>query len=261
MRTLLRTALPALLALLGLLALVAPGTAEQLVTSLSTHRVAITSTYTGSQVVVFGAVERDAQTIARATGYDVVVTVRGPRELLTVRQKERLGPIWINREQRKFVNLPAYLGVYSSAPLGEITTDILRRRLRIGIEAVVFDPQVTRDPGDANDPYRRALIRLKRAENLFLEVERGVTFLTPSIFRAPITLPATAPPGNYEVEVALFADDILLARDHTNFELVKTGFEQRIAALAADMSLVYGIATALVALFFGWIATVIFRRD
>ena len=78
--------------LLLLLSSLAPAQAETLITSLSNHRVLINSNYTGTQIAVFGAIERDAQTVARATGYDVVVTVRGPRQFLTVREKERLGP-------------------------------------------------------------------------------------------------------------------------------------------------------------------------
>ncbi|HSP26813.1 MAG TPA: TIGR02186 family protein, partial [Saliniramus sp.] len=89
--------------------------AESLVTSLSTHQVLITSNFTGSQVALFGAVQRDEQTIARATGYDVAIIVRGPPHgTLTVREKERLGPIWVNSSQQKFVDIPRYLAVLSS---------------------------------------------------------------------------------------------------------------------------------------------------
>ena len=71
----------------------APAAAESLTASLSTARVAITSNYTGSSIVVFGVIERDAQTVARAGAYDIIVTVRGPRQSLVVRVKEPIGPI------------------------------------------------------------------------------------------------------------------------------------------------------------------------
>ena len=106
-----------------------------------------------------------------------------------------------------------------------------------------------------------ALARLKAQEGLYLQDERGVTFLTPDIFRASISLPATAPPGNYEVDVTLFADTVILARTQTHFELVKTGFEEQVGVIARDWSLAYGLATAAIALFCGWLASAIFRRD
>jgi uncharacterized protein (TIGR02186 family) len=251
----------ALGSLLILLASLVSAQAETLITSLSNHRVLINSNYTGTQIAVFGAIERDAQTVARATGYDVVVTVRGPRQFLTVRERERLGPVWINQEQQKFPSVPAYLSVMASRPLEEITSPQLRQRQKIGLTALINSNDFTTDRNGADRPFREALYRLKAQEGLYLEDERGVTFLTPDIFRASIPLPATAPPGNYEVDVTLFADTVILARTNTNFELVKTGFEEQIGTIARDWSLFYGLATAAIAIFFGWLANLIFRRD
>jgi uncharacterized protein (TIGR02186 family) len=251
---------PAALAALALLA-GGPARAEALVTSLSSHRVLITSNYTGTAIAVFGAIERDAQTIARATPYDVVITVRGPRQFLVVREKERLGPVWINQEQQKFPDVPAYLGVFSSRPLDEITTPALRARQKIGLEAIVHGADFTLDRGSADEPFREALLRLKLREALYLQHERAAAFLTPALFRAAIPLPATAPPGNYDMEVVLFTDTVILARTHTSFELVKIGFEQTVGELARDWAPAYGAITALLALAFGWAANAVFRRD
>lgn len=248
------SALPAALAPL-------PAGAEALVTSLSSHRVEIASNYTGSEVVVFGAIERDGQTVARAGNYDVVVTVRGPAESVTVRRKDRFGLVWINREQQKFPTAPAYLGVFASRPVAEITTEPLRRRLRIGLAALVGAPDLTLDRGPRDEPFREALARLKGREGLYREEGRGVTFLTPTIFRAAIPVPAIAPPGGYDIQVALFADGVPLARAETHFELVKIGFEQQVGDISRDWSALYGLATAAVALAFGWFANLVFRRD
>jgi uncharacterized protein (TIGR02186 family) len=235
--------------------------AETLVTSLSNTRVLITSNYTGTSIAVFGSIERDAQTVSRGAGYDIVVTVRGPRQSLTVREKEPLGPVWINQEQQKFPDTPAYLGVFSSRPLAEITSDVLRQRQKIGLDAIVGASDFTNDRGGADKPFREALLRLKVREGLYFQDERGVTFLTPSLFRSSVPLLATAPPGNYDVEVALFADTVILARTQTSFELVKIGFEQQVGEMAREWSALYGAATALLALFFGYVASVVFRRD
>ena len=248
-------------ALLILLGTMVCAHAETLITSLSNHRVLINSNYTGTQIAVFGAIERDAQTIARATGYDIVVTVRGPRQFLTVREKERLGPVWINQDQQKFPTAPSYLNVLSSQPIAEITSDQLRQRQKVGLSAIINAGDFTLVRDGADQPFRDALYRLKAEEGLYLEDGRGVTFLTPEIFRAAIALPATAPPGNYDVDVTLFADTVILARTQTHFELVKTGFEEQVGVIARDWSLAYGLATAALAIFFGWLASTIFRRD
>ena len=104
-------------------------------------------------------------------------------------------------------------------------------------------------------------MRLRTRERLFVEDPRGVAFLTPTLFRTAVAVPATAPPGAYEVDVALFWGSVLLTRTQTHFELLKTGFEQQVGDLARDWSALYGGATGAFALLFGWIASVIFRRD
>ncbi len=252
---------PALFALGALLAC-SPAVAERLVLSLSTNLVAIGSTYTGARLVAFGVIERDGQTVSRSGPYDVVVTVRGPREAVTVRQKEQLGPIWLNRSQQKFVQVPSFLAVMSSRPIDEAVSEVMRRRFRLGIQAVVRAPEFTlgRGGGDG-DQFRDALVRLKGRERLYFENPRAVTFVTGEFFRAPIQLPATAPVGNYDVEVSLLADGIVVSRRNASFELVKTGLEEQITEFARDRPVMSGFVAAGMALFFGWLASVIFRRD
>ncbi|MDJ1157983.1 TIGR02186 family protein [Chelatococcus sp. SYSU_G07232] len=249
----------ALLLLLAGVAGVAGVRAETLVASLSTHRVAITSNYTGAEIVVFGAVERDQQTVARAAGYDIVVTVRGPRRMTVVREKEKAGFIWLNISRRRFPELPVYLVVQSTRPTEDIADEMQRLRFKIGLDAILADPARRNEPSEVK--FRDALVRLKTEQGLFAENSRGVTFLTPTIFRAPIILPAIAPTGNYEVEVALFSDGVLLTRQSTSFEVIKTGFEQTTVELSRDHSLLYGASVGVLALLFGWLATIIFRRD
>ena len=247
--------------LVALLLVGTPAAAETLIVSLSTSRVLISSNYTGSSIAVFGTVERDAQTVARATSYEAVVTVRGPRETLIVREKRPVGPIWVNRAEQRFPDAPTFLAVLSSAPIQTIITEPLRRRLRIGLDAVAEAAGPGASGPSEPNRFRDALVRIERREGLYHEDERGVSFLTRTVFRAAVPVPATAPPGNYEVEISLFADQVLLSRAFTNFELVKIGFEQQVAVMAREWSALYGAATAGMALLFGWLASVVFRRD
>ena len=179
-----------------------------------------------------------------------------------VRQKEPMGPIWLNREQQRFIDIPLYLAALSSRPVEQVATDQLRARLKIGLRGVVYAPDVSVfRGGEADGPFREALLRLQRQERPYVENPRGVTFLTASLFRSPVPIPAIAPPGSYEVDVILFSDSVMLARAQTNFELIKIGFEQQVAAVAREWSILYGLVVAAIALLFGWIASVIFRRD
>src|SRR5207249_2287029 len=88
---------PTLLAAAALIASAAPpAAAERLVTSLSQHRVMVTSSFTGSEVVLFGGIERDPETSSLRTSYDIAVTVTGPHQSIVVYRKERVLGIWVN---------------------------------------------------------------------------------------------------------------------------------------------------------------------
>lgn len=257
-----RCRLAAVLTLAGLLAGGGPAAAERLVVTLTTHRVLITSNYTGVELVLFGAVERDAGTPTRKGPYDLVATVTGPREPLRARRKSRVLGIWVNTQAHTFVDPPSFLAVLASGPLDVITSAENRRRLQLGIADTPLPELVHNDIGVvANDPFRDALVRLMHERGLYSEETNAVTFLTPTLFRASIALPAQVPIGKYAVNIKLFAEGNLLAQTDSAFDIEKAGFEQFVVNAAREHGLLYGCATVLMALLTGWIASVAFRRD
>ena len=65
----------------------APAAAEKLIVSISRHQVLVTSSFTGTSIVLFGTVEPDTPTSRMRGAYDIVVTVTGPRQTLVTRRK------------------------------------------------------------------------------------------------------------------------------------------------------------------------------
>jgi uncharacterized protein (TIGR02186 family) len=249
-------------AALILTASIIPAGAERLVTSLSNYRISIASNFTGADLVLFGTIDRDGSP-ARRGGYDIVVTVIGPRQTVTTWRKDRVLGVWVNAESRMFVDAPAYLAMLANRPIEAIAAPDVRRRLQIGLANFLLPQDIAGDVADVvrDDPYRMAFIRLRAERGLYLEGANAVTFLTPTLFRTPIPLPADAPIGTYEVDVKLFADGAMIARERSAFELYKVGLEQIVANAARHHGLLYGLTTAGLALFVGWLASVVFRRD
>jgi uncharacterized protein (TIGR02186 family) len=237
-----------------------PASAERLITSLSSHQVLVSSSFTGTELVLFGAIERDGATVARKGGYDIIVTVSGPREALVVRRKDRIAGIWTNAESSTFLDAPTYLAVLSNKPLVEIAPAEMLRRLDIGMN-VVPRMHVAAGIESGEETFRDALIRLRKQRRLYIDDPSGVTFITPTLFRATIRLPAESPVGIYDVDVRLFADSTILARASSALEVVKVGIEQFIVTAARDHGILYGLFTTLMALMTGWFASVVFRRD
>jgi uncharacterized protein (TIGR02186 family) len=257
-----RLAIAGLLGFLGLIGAQAPARAESLIVSVSNHRITVTPNYSGEELVLFGSIERDAGSRERSD-YDIVVTVSGPRADMVTRRKERKLGVWVNVDSRQFVQVPTYLAVFSSRPVDEIAPPDVRRRQQLGLNDVLLPQRIGPDVANvvASDPFRTAFVRLRTEHGLYREQPRAVTFLTPTLFRTGIPLPAEVAIGTYDVDIKLFAGGALLARTETAFEIVKVGFEQFVANAARHHSLLYGLATAMMALMTGWLASVIFRKD
>ena len=240
-----------------------PACAERLIASVSNHRVTVTPNYAGEELVLFGSVEKDAQTPAGRTNYDLVVTVSGPRADMVTRRKERRFGIWINTDSRQFLKVPAYLALFSNRPFDAIASPEVQRRQQLGLNNVLLTQRVSGDYADVvpDDVFRSAFVRLRRQHGLYREETSAVTFLTPTLFRTGIPLPAEVPIGLYTVEIKLFADGALAAKTETAFEIVKVGFEQFVATTAQQHGFVYGLITAFMALMTGWMASIVFRKD
>jgi uncharacterized protein (TIGR02186 family) len=245
------------------LGLAAPAAAERLITSLSEHRVMVTSSFNGSEVVLFGGIERDSGVLPLRGNYDVAVTVIGPRQNIVTFRKERVLGIWVNYESRLFENAPSYLAVLTNRPLQAITNAETLRRLQLGLDDIALPQRI--DPASPDDvpgqTFRQAFLKLQEEQGLYRQEPNGVTFLTPALFRASIPLPADVPTGTYEIEVKLFQDGAMIARTPSALEIYKAGFEQFVTSSAQLHGVLYGLATSMMAILTGWFASVVFRRD
>ncbi|MBB3933470.1 uncharacterized protein (TIGR02186 family) [Kaistia hirudinis] len=249
-------AVPVLFIALALMA--SRAAAEDLIFTLSSDRIRITSDFRGVDLVAFGAIERDAETVSRGAGYDVVVVMRGPPETLVTRRKARFAGIWINRASRTFPNVPSFYLASASRPLADISTPAILKRYQIGPENLAF--QALGGP-DEDSAFRDGLIRLKADAGLFEVAESTVSFPGTSVFKANLSIPANVPVGDYVVTAYLFRDSAMLARQSLTIRVSKEGFERLTFDLAHRYGYLYGLLCVVLALFTGWLAGIIFRRD
>ncbi len=225
--------------------------AENLSSGLSQDLVQISSNYTGTDITVFGAIEQPSE-----GERDIVVVVRGPNDLMTVRRKDRIAGLWINNARAKMW-LPSYYFIAATRPLHQIAGQETLSRYELGLSQLHADVMAS----DGNPaPYQAALIRSEKRVGLYGQETSGVVMLGPTLFRVSVPIPARVPSGSYNVEVYLFRHGRVISAQSTPFYVDQIGFERRIHDFALGWPFLYGVCTVLMAIFFGWSSSMIFRN-
>jgi uncharacterized protein (TIGR02186 family) len=235
-----------------------PARAADLVSGISTDIVQITSSFAGTELTIFGAID-PPRAQGAANGTDLVVVVRGPALDMTVRRKERILGIWVNREQVAFSGLPGYYFLASTRPLEAIATQATLQRFRLGAANLAATAKRPVSAIEAAE-LRAAIVRDRTRAELYREAPSGIEFLSPALFRARVPLPASVPPGEYRAEVYLFQGGTAAGAQSTPLAIDKSGFERTVYNLAYRQSVLYGFATTLMAFVFGWLGYFLFRQ-
>ncbi|MTI43034.1 uncharacterized protein (TIGR02186 family) [Roseibium hamelinense] len=236
--------------------------AEELVTAISSDTVSIQSNFTGTAIVIFGQVTRDANSVGRRGKYDLAIIVEGPAQNITTRRKGRFLGVWVNRHYETFQDVPSFYALASTANVGDLGGRELLDEYQIGLNhlnlAVTGSSGV---PLSERDDFRKAFIRLRQEQGLYSEQRQSIEFLTESMFRTTVALPANIPVGSYKIKSFLLQDGSLLSKTEQDLAVAKTGFEQLTFELAQNYSALYGILAVLIAILTGWLASVIFKKD
>ena len=232
--------------------------ADDLVSGLSQDQIEITSNYTGTDLIVFGAIETRAYGDASAQR-DVVVVVRGPDMEMIVRQKARVAGLWINRHEVTLRAMPGYYYVASTRPLDKIANTAILKSRQLGIDNIQPASYTTHSMGEALI-YTDAAIRQQTRRGLFEAAKIGIEFLSSSLFRVRVPVPASVPRGQYTVEVYLFKNGNVVSAQSTPLFVDQRGLERRLFNFAHRRPLAYGVATVLIALLLGWLSSVVSQR-
>jgi uncharacterized protein (TIGR02186 family) len=241
-----------LIALLMTLAL--PAQAEEIVLGLSRDQVAITATFQGSEIIVFGAIKRDTP-VPDDSDLGVIVTIAGPYEPVTVWRKDRRLGIWVNAEAGEIDRAPSFYAVASSAPLADILTPdddnthgISVQRAIGAVHGAVADAQAFGD----------ALIRIKTRQNLYQTLENTVQVDQDTLFRTAITLPANLTDGDYTAQIYLTRDGQVVDEYVSQIPVIKVGMERWLYNLAHENAALYGLLSLSIAIAAGWLASAAF---
>jgi uncharacterized protein (TIGR02186 family) len=235
------------------------GAAEpKLVPDVSQRAIEIRYSFTGAELLLFGAILYPGGRVP-TDQVDVAVVVKGPLQPILVREKQKVAGIWMNVESERFRSAPSFYAVASSRPLSQLVEERTAAIYELGVQNLQLSPGAGASP-EERQRFEAGLIELQQRQQLYFEDPRGVEITEGVLYRARINIPARVPVGKYTAETFLIRDGQVIAAAVRDIRIEKLGFERFVAMAAEQWSLTYGLVAVLVSLFLGWAASVIFRR-
>ena len=230
---------------------------EEVVLGLSRDQVSITTRFDGSEILIFGAVKREAP-IPEGSPLEVVITVAGPSQPVLVRKKDRVLGIWVNTEAVEVDLAPSFYAVASTGPLDEILSDVEDLRHKITVPRAIRSvgaPDTVKDSAS----FTEALMRIRSDRDLYQSLEGGVALDQQTLFRTAIRLPANLTEGDYNTRIFLLRDGKLVSTYETSIDVRKVGLERWLYSLSRQQPILYGLMSLAIAIAAGWGASAVFR--
>ena len=240
-----------------------PGAKESVQADVSARNVAVTSSFNGIEIVIFGAVDNSQQSSAESGYYDVMIVVEGVPGRIVVRRKNNVAGLWLNTSSATFDVVPSYYAIASTRPIDEITTEEFRASHGVGFQHLRFTPAFGQTQALSTEDlkeFREAIVRLKEKQGLYIQDNFRGAFIGKSLFRATIELPANVTVGPFETRVYLFREEKLLSQYTVRLNLEREGLERHLHRFAFGYPTLYGLMTVAIALAAGLIASTVFRR-
>ena len=244
--------------ILALFAGAAIADTPRVIASLSQNAVSITTDFSGSEIFVYGAIERERPLNESDNDLGVIITVFGPSSPVTVRKKDRVFGIWANAESAVIDSAPSFYALASTGPLSEILTDSENSRANVTVDNSIHIAAGPRGIENA-EAYREAIIRLKREKGVYFDMIGEVEMVGKTLFQTHVSLPANPIEGAYAARIFLTQNGRVIDDFQTGIRVQKVGLERWIYNLAHENSLIYGLLSILVALMAGWGASEAFR--
>jgi len=242
---------------------------SRLVADLSDSHVDITSSYHGTELILFGAYEG-------VPGDDLVLIVEGPASDIVQRRKEKKAGIWVNVETLVWQQAPSFYHMFATDDLAVIAgADALKAAqvgpLSTGLMLVAGKAEGGNGHGGgaltdmgaatAGTPAQEAgLARNMNNNGLWRLQPALISTQQDMLFRAQLSLPSNVPTGDYLVRVLHFRNGVAISEKTTDMNIKKAGLSALIYRFAHEYSLFYGLFAIVFAVASGWLAAAAFRR-
>jgi uncharacterized protein (TIGR02186 family) len=245
-----------------LLALLAPlliaADKPVLVPDISARHVEIRYSFTGAQLLLFGAVVYPGGRPPNRP-LDIAVVLRGPVQPILVREKQKIAGVWMNADSNRFRSAPSFYAVASSRPISKLVDERTAAIYELGLHNLQLSPSGGALP-EKERRFEAGLLDLRKRQGLYSESPQGVEITDGVLYRAVITIPSQVPVGTYTAETFLIDRGKVIAAATRDIQINKSGFERYVALAARRHEFLYGLTAVVMSLALGWAAAAVFRR-
>lgn len=230
----------------------------RLVPDVSQSKIEIRYSFTGAELLLFGAILYPGGR-APAKDAEIAVVVKGPVQPLVIREKQKVAGIWMNVESARFRSAPSFYAVASSKPLAQLVDERTAAIYELGLQNLSLSPGSGAAP-EVQRRFEAGLVELMQRQQLYLEDAKGVEITEGVLYRGRISIPAQVPIGDYTAETFLIQNGRVIAGAVRDIHIEKLGFERFVADSANRWSFTYGLIAVALSLLLGWGASALFRR-
>tara|TARA_Y100001970_G_C14236307_1_gene862019 strand:- start:567 stop:1319 length:753 start_codon:yes stop_codon:yes gene_type:complete len=226
-------------------------TAEETYFDLSEKEIQIQTDFNGKEIIIFGILKKNQ---------DTIVSIKGPDQDTKVRKKERILGFWFNTKKVIYKKLPTLFFLASSDSIKNILNQETIIKEKLYFDELLVNAITQRDFIDQNNLkiWNKNLIDIKFSENLYKEYK--FENVNNKLFQTRVFFPSNSSPGKYIVTVFQVKDKIIQNKQNRVINIKKAGVGEKIFKFANEKPASYGLLTIFFAIISGILAATVFRR-
>lgn len=223
-----------------------------LVPDISEHDIVLRQGFTGTQLLLYGAL-LDPRGMRARGEYDIVIVLKGPTEPIRLREKEQMAGIWVNAASTAFRSVPSFYALASSRPVADLVDPRTAAIYELGLEYLQLSPTGAIDPAE-QARFSAGLVDLRARQGLYAQYDGAVSISEGVLYRARLPIPSNVRPGRYTAETFAIRNGRVIVSAISEVQVRKEGFERVVATEAEDSAFLYGLFAIALSLFMGWAA-------
>ena len=224
---------------------------EEIFFYLSEKEIQIQTDFKGKEIIVFGILQNN---------HDTIVAIKGPEKDTRVLKKDRILGLWFNTKRVIYKEIPHLFFIASSTPIKEILTSETIIKERLYFDELLTNAITQRDFIDQKNlkKWNENFIKIKNLDNLYKEYV--FENIDNKLFQTRIFFPSNSIPGKYTVTIYQINNKIIVDKKNRVININKAGIGEKIYSFAHERPATYGLLAIFFAIISGLLAATAFRR-